>query len=218
VPRLRVLPDGEVPIPARKIIESWNLNLHRVLAHSPEMLADWLPWAERVLRNNSLSERDREIVILRVAVKWRSDYEWGLHALVARRIGMTEADLKAVAAGPADPHWAAWEAALLEATDQVLDRKPIDDELWTILARACTSQATGRPDDDHRRVLAGGDDAHHIPRSVGGPAQSSAVGRLSAAARFDGLDGQRNQQFRNSPKRLIRSDQQQRTTVGGRRE
>jgi 4-carboxymuconolactone decarboxylase len=139
-PRLRALPDDEIAPRAKPIIESWNLNLHRTLAHSPDMLADWLPWAERVLRGNSLSERDREIVILRVAVQWRSDYEWGLHALLARRIGMTEADLKAVAAGPADPHWAAFEATLLEATDQVLDRQPIDDALWTILSRAYSGQ------------------------------------------------------------------------------
>jgi alkylhydroperoxidase/carboxymuconolactone decarboxylase family protein YurZ len=72
------LGDDELAPRARKISESWNMNLHRTLAHSPDMLADRLPWAERVLRQNSLSERHREIVILRVAVAWQSDYEWGL--------------------------------------------------------------------------------------------------------------------------------------------
>lgn len=139
-PRLRILADSELAPRAAKVVESWNMNLHRTLAHSPDMLADWLPWAERVLRGNSLSERHRELVILRVAVAWQSDYEWGLHAIIARRVGMQDADLKAVACGPDDRHWDTFEAALLRATDQVLDRKPVDDALWEVLAASFTSQ------------------------------------------------------------------------------
>lgn len=138
--RLRILPDAELEGPAREIVARWNLNLHRVLAHSPEMLSDWLPWAERVLRGNSLDERAREIVILRVAARWQSDYEWGMHASLARRIGMSEADLHAVVAGPDDPHWSAREATLLAATDQVLDRRPVDDRLWGVLAETYSSR------------------------------------------------------------------------------
>jgi 4-carboxymuconolactone decarboxylase len=139
-PRLRVLPDTELPEQARTVVERWNLNLHRVLAHSPGMLADWLQWAERVLRDNSLDERDRELVILRVAVRWRSDYEWGMHASLALRIGMSDTDLRAVAEGPECRHWNAWETTLLAATDQVLDRRPVDDALWSKLAETWSSR------------------------------------------------------------------------------
>jgi alkylhydroperoxidase family enzyme len=110
------------------------MNLHRTIAHDPEMLGMWLPWAEQVLRQNNMPERDREIVILRVAVRWNSDYEWGLHANLALSIGMTEEDLRAVARGPSDAYWSPFEAALLRATDEVLDRQPISDANWAVLA------------------------------------------------------------------------------------
>jgi 4-carboxymuconolactone decarboxylase len=133
-PRLKILSDAELEPPAGEIVSRWNMNLHRTLAHSPEMLGRWLPWAEQVLRSNSLPERDREIVILRVAVAWRSNYEWGLHAILAKNLGMTEQDLKAIVTGAGDPHWTPLESVLLAATDEVLDRKPVGDRLWETLA------------------------------------------------------------------------------------
>lgn len=139
-PRLRILADDELTGPARSVVERWNLNLHRILANSPDMLADWLPFAERVLRGNSMDERQREIVILRVAVSWGSAYEWAMHGRLARRIGMSEDDLHAAVAGPASPHWTPHEANLLRATDSVLARRQIDDALWDQLAAELTSQ------------------------------------------------------------------------------
>jgi alkylhydroperoxidase family enzyme len=132
-PRLKVLSDADLQGPAIAVVQAWNMNLHRTIAHSPAMLGQWLPWAEQVLRHNSLPEREREIVILRVAVAWRSDYEWSLHRNLALSIGMTEADLQGVARGAEDPHWTAFEAALLRSTDEVLDRLPISDANWAIL-------------------------------------------------------------------------------------
>jgi alkylhydroperoxidase family enzyme len=139
-PRLKVLSDTELRGPAKDVVKAWNMNLHRTLAHSPEMLGLWLPWAEKVLRGNSLPERDREIVILRVAVAWRSNYEWGLHAALSIGIGMTEEDLQAVAKGPASFHWNDRERALLRATDEVLDRKPVSDAVWSDLEKIYTSE------------------------------------------------------------------------------
>jgi alkylhydroperoxidase family enzyme len=133
-PRLPVLTDSELTGPAVQVVKDWNMNLHRTLAHSPDMLGRWLPWAVEVLQYNSLPERDREIVILRVAVRWNSDYEWGQHAGLAVSIGMTEADLEAVARGPGAPSWSEVDAALLTATDSILDRCPIGDKEWVVLA------------------------------------------------------------------------------------
>jgi len=133
-PRLKILSDPELCGPAIEVVKAWNMNLHRTIAHSPDMLGLWLPWAEQVLRKNTLPERDREIVILRVAVQWNSDYEWGLHCNLAVSIGMTETDLCAVAKGAKDPRWSSFESTLIAATDEILDRKPISDPNWSVLA------------------------------------------------------------------------------------
>jgi alkylhydroperoxidase family enzyme len=140
MPRLKVLSDSELEGPAVPAVKDWNMNLHRTIAHSPEMLATWLPWAIQVLRGNSLPERDRELIILRVAVGWASDYEWGQHAGLALQIGMTETDLRAIVSGPSDEHWSSFEATLLRATDDVLYRQPIADDNWAVLAERYSSK------------------------------------------------------------------------------
>lgn len=47
----------------------------------------------------SLSDRVREIAILTLSVLERSSFEWYAHEAVARRIGITEDELSAIAAG-----------------------------------------------------------------------------------------------------------------------
>lgn len=133
-PRLSVLGDGELAEELRPVLAAWPYRLHRTLAHSPESLLKWMPWAEHILLGNRLSPRDREIVILRVAWNARCAYEWGMHAMVARRVGMTEADLAAVVEGPASPHWRKEEAALVRAVDELMAENRISDPTWATLA------------------------------------------------------------------------------------
>lgn len=132
--RLAPLTDENLPAGSVDIIKRWPLNLHRVLAHNPQTLASWLQFGEHILRNNSLPEREREIVILRVAWNWQSDYEWGLHVRLARSIGMSETDITAIARGAADSHWSPIEAALVAAADDIHAHHPISDETWGVLA------------------------------------------------------------------------------------
>jgi 4-carboxymuconolactone decarboxylase len=53
-----------------------------------------------------LGDRVRELAILTVAVSCESEYEWVQHEAIARRLGVSEADLVAVRDGGAlsDPH------------------------------------------------------------------------------------------------------------------
>jgi len=70
--------------------------------------------------DGSLTDRERELAILVVANHWRSRFEWESHAAVARRAGVTEAEINAVAAGsvaPAEPREAAavtWVRTLVQ--------------------------------------------------------------------------------------------------------
>lgn len=133
-PRLPPLADAELDPPLRPVLVRWPYRLHRTLAHSPASLAAWMPWAEHILLGNRLAPRAREIVILRVAWNARSAYEWGMHAMVARRVGMDEADLAAVVEGPGSAHWPAEEAALVRAVDELMATHRITDSTWAALA------------------------------------------------------------------------------------
>ena len=67
------------------------LNIFRTLAHAPKALTAFLGWGSYILsRRNALSERDRELVILRTGYNCRSGYEWTQHKRIGLDIGLTE--------------------------------------------------------------------------------------------------------------------------------
>lgn len=134
-PRLTPLADAEIPDEAREIIERWPYNLHRTLARSPQTLARWLPYAEHILRDNALPEREREIAILRVAWNARSRYEWGLHGRLARSLGFTDADMAAIVEGPDARHWNEAEAALVRGADEIMRVWKVSDTTWGVLSK-----------------------------------------------------------------------------------
>ena len=67
-----------------------NLNVFKVMAHSPALMRNWLRKATPLLGDGlSLSARLREIAILRVAQNARSEYEFGQHIPIARAAGLS---------------------------------------------------------------------------------------------------------------------------------
>jgi len=80
-----------------------------------------------------LEPKIRELLILRVAWRTRSGYEWNQHSRVAREEGLTDAQLRAVQEGPADLVWTPAERALLTAADEMIDDFAVGEETWTRL-------------------------------------------------------------------------------------
>ena len=77
-------------------------NLFTTLVRYPKLFKRWSVFANHVLFKSSLSARDRELVILRVAWLCRAEYEWGQHVLIALDEGLdaeTIASVKTIAAG-----------------------------------------------------------------------------------------------------------------------
>ena len=134
--RLAGLEDEAISEEARAAMGSWwpPFNIHRVLAHNPSTLASWIPFGTHILRGNTLGERLRELVVLRVAWNARSAYEWGQHAGLSRRLGIPEVDITRVA-GPLDPAtWTPLEGALLSGVDQMMRVQSIEAETYSMLA------------------------------------------------------------------------------------
>ncbi len=109
------------------------LNIHRMLANRPEMLAAWWPFRNFVVHDSCLATRAKEIVILRVAHLARGDYEWRHHVRLAMEAGLSEAEVARIQAGPEAEGWPDAERALVEAVDQCFDRhglsEPVIDSL-----------------------------------------------------------------------------------------
>ena len=91
-------------------------------------------WGGYILSDaNSLSPRDRELVILRAGFNWKSGYEWAQHVRIGLDCGLTEAEIARIKMGPAAPEWCDNDRALLVATDELTADAFISDATWETL-------------------------------------------------------------------------------------
>jgi 4-carboxymuconolactone decarboxylase len=116
------------------------LNIFGTLAHHPELMRRWLVFGNHVLGKSTLPARERELAILRVGYLCKSEYEWGQHVLIARRCGISDAEIARVAAGPDAPGWSAADAAVIRAADELHADQMITDATWADLARTFRRQ------------------------------------------------------------------------------
>jgi alkylhydroperoxidase family enzyme len=106
-----------------------------LFAHNVPVSASWMGFNNLLAGEEAtLEAAERELVILRLAWQTRSRYEWNQHIRIGSHAGISTAQLYAVAEGPDAEVWTPHEAALLRATDEVLDHYSIDDSTWEVLA------------------------------------------------------------------------------------
>jgi 4-carboxymuconolactone decarboxylase len=109
-------------------------NVLTTLMRHPGLAGPFLVYNNVLLRTPVLEPRWRELMVLRVAWRTRSSYEWLQHVRIAQSCGITSDEIEAIARGADAGVWAPLEADLLAATDQLLDDYRIDDDTWTRLA------------------------------------------------------------------------------------
>ena len=73
-------------------------------------------------------------LLLRVAWRTRSPYEWLQHVRMAKQLGVTAEEIDTIAGRSSAAPWTQLEADLLAATDQLIDHYVIDDATWARLA------------------------------------------------------------------------------------
>jgi alkylhydroperoxidase family enzyme len=139
-PRLNPLPETEWAPQAESVRDLLGdvLNVHRVMAHHPELLAAWAPLRRHITAASSLSPRLRELVILRLAHRMGVAYEWDHHVRRALAAKMAPEEIEAVRLGPND-HWPEAESVLLTAVDELHDQLNITDSTWAALTRLFTT-------------------------------------------------------------------------------
>ncbi|MFF0496554.1 carboxymuconolactone decarboxylase family protein [Nocardia aobensis] len=109
-------------------------NVLGILGHHTELAAAWLAYNGVLLDQPALDARYRELLILRIARCTGSVYEWAQHVRIGAEYGIDDAQVAAVAHGPADPLWSPVERLLLSAADELLDRHRVTDDTWSGLA------------------------------------------------------------------------------------
>jgi 4-carboxymuconolactone decarboxylase len=143
-PRVPPLPEGEWKGEVVRILEALpqgadaplgSYNIFRTLARHPDLFRSWLPFGGYLLTGGELPHRDRELLILRTAVRCGSSYEWGQHVLIALRLGLDRETIHRVVDGPGAEGWADHEAALMRAVDELHESARLADDTWEALRR-----------------------------------------------------------------------------------
>jgi len=151
-PRIPPLPPKEWPVEMRAALAALRpenprnpapptnpdrpkaLNALGTLAQNPTLTHAFNTFNGHILFNSTLSPRQRELVVLRVAALRGSEYEWTQHVVLAGDAGLDQNDIARIAEGPDAPGWSPIDAAMLRATDELVGDALITDATWATLA------------------------------------------------------------------------------------
>lgn len=111
-----------------------GLNVLGTLAHHPAAARAFLAFNGHVLFASTLTPRERELLVLRVAALRRAQYEWAQHVVLAREAGLSDDEIARVAAGAGAPGWSRRERAMLTAVDELVRDADVSAETWAMLA------------------------------------------------------------------------------------
>jgi 4-carboxymuconolactone decarboxylase len=138
-PRIAPLTDAEMsPEQSAQLAKlgatTGALNIFRTLIRNPDAFRGFNWWGGFVLNRNSLSPRDREIVILRTGWLCRSGYEWTQHHRIGLQSGLSPEEIERIKLGPMDAHWTPAERCLLAATDDICRDQFVSRPVWESLS------------------------------------------------------------------------------------
>lgn len=116
------------------------LNTLGTFAHHPELARAFLTFNGHVMLGTTLSLRQREILVLRVAAVRECGYEWAQHVLLGRDAGLDDEEIGRIAWGPDAPWWSELEAALIRSVDELVGDGAIGEATWATLAAELDTQ------------------------------------------------------------------------------
>lgn len=106
-----------------------------LFAHHVPLSETFLTFTDELAGEQArLAPRIRELLILRVAWRTASGYEWNQHRRMGAEEGLTDAEIRAVREGPTAAMWSPLERALLTAVDEIADGFAIGATTWDELA------------------------------------------------------------------------------------
>ena len=143
-PRIPPLPREEWTNDAREVFAYWEgatayengsrSNTILTLAQHPKLAIASLDFGKYILIETKLTARERELIVLRVAWRYKSNHQWTHHVLSGRKIGMADEEFAALRQSEPNSVWKSEEQALVDAVDQLCTVGQIDDEVWAILS------------------------------------------------------------------------------------
>jgi AhpD family alkylhydroperoxidase len=116
------------------------LNIHRIVANTPNVLRNFLRLGDSLLFFGALPPALRELAILRIAQMTAASYEWAHHVPIARQAGVSEEQIAALKGWDTSPNFDKRERAALKYIETVTSAVAVPDEVFRE-ARAHLSEA-----------------------------------------------------------------------------
>ena len=155
--RLTPLPPGEWPDSMRDALAALRpadarhprpetkgrpkaLNALGTLALHPDLTKAFNTFNGYILFSSTLTPRERELLVLRVASLRQSAYEWEQHRVLAADAGLGPDEVERIAQGPDAPGWSPLDRAMLSAVDDLIGTAEISEVTWQALAAELDEQ------------------------------------------------------------------------------
>lgn len=106
-------------------------NVLSTLVNHPVLTKAFLKFNVHLLFSSTLPPRIRELAILRVAHRRECAYEWTHHVDLAKREGVTDAEIDAVRRGGGA--FDEFEQAVIAGVDELDEKSQLSDETWATL-------------------------------------------------------------------------------------
>jgi alkylhydroperoxidase family enzyme len=127
-------PKPRHPFPSQADDRPRARNALGTLARHPELTRAFHTFNGHVQFATTLTTRQRELLILRVAAIRQAEYEWVQHTVLAGDVGLTPEEVARVAEGPEAAGWSPLDRAMVTAVDELIRDADISDGTWSALA------------------------------------------------------------------------------------
>lgn len=139
---------GAFPRGLKFVLERWEdggkdargMHLLGSFAPYPALAKAFLTFNNHVAANSTLSAREREILILRLAWLRKAEYEYYQHVVLGLRAGLSEEEMEQIRVGPDAPGWSPEDADLVRVSDELFTNAEISDGTWSRLAGRYSQQ------------------------------------------------------------------------------
>jgi alkylhydroperoxidase family enzyme len=146
VSRLPALPDPPQDPTVREIFAailargSRILNIHRVVALAPRMIAAQVRYTTAMRQESSLPRPQQQLIILRTLQVNGANYELSVHRGATLALGVPQEKIDAVASWQDSPLFDERERAMLAFAEQAAGSGNVDEAVFAALARVLDPQ------------------------------------------------------------------------------
>ena len=110
--------------------KSKDVSALAIFLNHPSLAKAIFPLTRHLLYDCLLPNRDRELLVLRVAWLRKAPYEWAQHVAIAQNCGVSDEEILRVGQGESAVQWTPKDKLLMTAVDELFDSACLSDTTW----------------------------------------------------------------------------------------